>query len=70
MPVQCLAAQALWVEVRRVGSREKTGHGFAVCRGLAYSINGTVALRVDIIAVQEIFRLAVASSAHAAVLSD
>ena len=32
--------------------------------------NGTVALRVDIIAVQEIFRLAVASGAHAAVLSD
>jgi len=31
---------------------------------------GTVALRVDFIAEQEIFRTAVASSAHAAVLSD
>jgi len=31
---------------------------------------GTVALSVDIITVQEIFRLAVAPSAHAAVLSD
>jgi hypothetical protein len=48
------------------------GLGHTTCMRLLRLIadNGTVALSVDIITVREIFRLAVAPSAQAAVLSD